>query len=179
MRNGPAMSTVAPERHEVVVLALPDVTAFEIGLASRFLGAAVDGDGRRLYRVRVATMDGGPVRTSGGYSVLPEHDASIAATAQTLVAPAGSPPSGVRDGGVPAWAAQSLDRRLPADLPPHLPGAGRSLDVTGASPPEEPRGLDVWLSGLYRRRPRSSGAAGIDVGLRLRHRGAPGCPTSR
>ena len=89
MCNDPAMPAAGdPQRHEVVVLALPNVTAFEIGLASRFLGTAVDGDGRRLYRVRVATMDGGPVRTSGGYSVLPEHDASVVATAQTLVVPA-------------------------------------------------------------------------------------------
>jgi len=61
--------------------------AFEIGLPSKFLGSAVDGDGRPLYRVRVASLNGGPVRTSGGYSVLPEHDASILATADTVVVP--------------------------------------------------------------------------------------------
>ena len=103
MCNDPAMSTAAaPDRHEVAVLALPNVTAFEIGLASRFLGTAVDGAGRRLYRVRVATMDGGPVRTSGGYSVLPEHDASIAATAQTLVVPAVHGGTPMIDGTLPA-----------------------------------------------------------------------------
>jgi transcriptional regulator GlxA family with amidase domain len=103
MCKDPAMSTAdAPDRHEVVVLALPDVTAFEIGLASRFLGTAVDGAGRRLYRVRVATMDGGPVRTSGGYSVLPEHDASIAVTAQTLVVPAVHGGTAMTDGTLPA-----------------------------------------------------------------------------
>ncbi|WP_324273693.1 helix-turn-helix domain-containing protein [Blastococcus brunescens] len=37
-----------------------------------------------------------------------------------------------------------------------------------------PRGAHLWLSTTYRRRPRSSGAAGNDVGLRLRHLGAPG-----
>src|SRR3954467_12366778 len=73
--------------HEVGVLALPDPMAFELGLASKFLGGAVDADERPLYRVRVATLDGGPVRTSGGYSVLPEHDASILATADTVVVP--------------------------------------------------------------------------------------------
>src|SRR3954454_15029771 len=57
--------------HEVVVLALPDPMAFELGLASKFLGGAVDAEERPLYRVRVATLDGGPVRTSGGYFVLP------------------------------------------------------------------------------------------------------------
>ena len=58
-------------------------------------------------------------------------------------------------------------------------GTARSPDVTCHSPSNRTRPGRVWLSTTYRRRPRSSGAAGIDVGLRLRHRGAPGCPTSR
>jgi transcriptional regulator GlxA family with amidase domain len=74
-------------RHEVAVLALPDVVAFELGLPHRLLGGAVDDDGRSLYRVRVATVDGGPVRTSAGYRVLPEHDASILRTADTVIVP--------------------------------------------------------------------------------------------
>jgi transcriptional regulator GlxA family with amidase domain len=40
-----------------------------------------------LYRVRVATLDGGPVRTSAGFSVQPEHDGSLLETAQTVVVP--------------------------------------------------------------------------------------------
>ena len=83
-----------PERHQVAVLALPHVVAFELGLPHKLLGGAVDDDGRPLYRVRVATLDGGPVRTSAGYRVLPEHDASILRTAQTVVVPgivAGAP----------------------------------------------------------------------------------------
>src|SRR4051794_32851864 len=54
-----------------------------------------------------------------------------------------------------------------------------SPDVTGDSSQKRTDGGAVWLSTTYRRRPRSSGAAGIDVGLRLRHRGAPGCLMSR
>ena len=107
MCNDPAMKS---ERHEVVVLALPNVQAFEVGLASRFLGGAVDGDGSRLYRVRVATLDGGPVRTSGGYSVLPEHDASIVATAQTLVVPAVDGGPAMTEGTLPADVAELLQR---------------------------------------------------------------------
>src|SRR5918998_1678673 len=75
------------EPHEVAVLALPDVVAFELGLPHRLIGSAVDDAGRRLYRVRVATLDGGPVRTSAGYGVLPEHDASILRTADTVIIP--------------------------------------------------------------------------------------------
>jgi transcriptional regulator GlxA family with amidase domain len=109
MCKDPAMAPRSPsERHDVVVLALPNVQAFEIGLASRFLGGAVDGDGRRLYRVRVATLDGGPVRTSGGYSVLPEHDASIVAEADTLVVPAVNGGPAMTDGTLPGDVAALL-----------------------------------------------------------------------
>src|SRR3954447_23764272 len=76
-----------PERHEVAVLPLPNCVAFELGLPHRLLGSAVDADERPLYRVRVATLDGGPVRPSAGFSVLPEHDASALATARTVVVP--------------------------------------------------------------------------------------------
>jgi transcriptional regulator GlxA family with amidase domain len=75
------------ELHDVAVLALPNVVAFELGLPHKLIGTAVDDDGRRLYRVRVATIDGGPVRTSAGYRVLPEHDASILRTADTVIIP--------------------------------------------------------------------------------------------
>jgi transcriptional regulator GlxA family with amidase domain len=78
--------------HEVAVLALPHVVAFELGLPHRFLGRAFDDADQPLYRVRTATLDGGPVRTSAGYSVLPEHDASILRTADTVVFP------GIMDG---------------------------------------------------------------------------------
>src|SRR3954462_12370848 len=104
MCKDPAMR--AP--HEVVVLALPDPMAFELGLASKFLGGAVDADERPLYRVRVATLDGGPVRTSGGFSVLPEHDASVLATADTVVVPGIHLPSALPGGRLPDEAADAL-----------------------------------------------------------------------
>jgi transcriptional regulator GlxA family with amidase domain len=111
MCNDPAMGT-SPQ--EVAVLLLPDSMAFEIGLPHKFLGSAVDPDGRRLYRVRVATLDGGPVRTSAGYSVLPEHDASILAAADTVVIP------GVH--GTPAMT----DGTLPSDIEDLLRRTARS-----------------------------------------------------
>jgi transcriptional regulator GlxA family with amidase domain len=95
-------------RHEVAVLALPHVVAFELGLPHRFLGGAVDAAGRPLYRVRTCTVDGGPVRTSAHYAVLPDHDASILATAATVVVPGivGGPP--VTEGRLDPAAAAAL-----------------------------------------------------------------------
>jgi transcriptional regulator GlxA family with amidase domain len=106
MCKDPAM----PRPHEVVVLALPDPMAFELGLASKFLGSAVDARERRLYRVRVATLDGGPVRTSGGYSVLPEHDASILDEADTVVVPGLHLPTSMPGDRLPGDVAEVLRR---------------------------------------------------------------------
>jgi transcriptional regulator GlxA family with amidase domain len=108
---------LAPPVTEVAVLALPHVVAFELGLPHRFLGGAVGDDGRPLYRVRTCTVDGGPVRTSAHYSVLPDHDASILRTAATIVVPGivGGPP--VTEGRLePALAAALATRRPDARL---------------------------------------------------------------
>ena len=109
----PAMPHDAPDsrqRHEVAVLALPETMAYEVGLPHQFLGSATGPDGRRLYRVRVASMDGGPVRTSAGYSLLPEHDASILQTAQTVVLPGVYGTSAMTDGTLPDDVADLLRR---------------------------------------------------------------------
>jgi transcriptional regulator GlxA family with amidase domain len=111
-------------RHEVAVLALPHVVAFELGLPHRFLGGAVDTAGRPLYRVRTCTVDGGPVRTSAHYAVLPDHDASILATAATVVVPGivGGPP--VTEG--------RLDPAVAAALATCTPGRRLVSICTGA-----------------------------------------------
>jgi transcriptional regulator GlxA family with amidase domain len=111
MCKDPAMAPRSPAaRHEVAVLALPETMAYEVGLPHQFLGSAVGPDGRRLYRVRVASLDGGPVRTSAGYSLLPEHDASILDEAQTVVIPGIYGTSAMTDGTVPVELADLLRR---------------------------------------------------------------------
>jgi putative intracellular protease/amidase len=45
------------------------------------------GRGERLYEVRTCTADGGPVRSSGGFRVLPDHGPEILDDAQTVIIP--------------------------------------------------------------------------------------------
>ena len=59
--------------------------------------------------MRVATVDGGPVRTSAGYSVLPEHDASILRTADTVVVPGIQRGAAVERGGLEDAVGAALD----------------------------------------------------------------------
>ena len=113
LARDPAMDPAGAQpgdRHEVVVLALPGAMAYEVGLPSQFLGSAVDPDGSRLYRVRVASLDGGPVRTSAGYSILPEHGAEILATAQTVVVPGIYGTAAMTEGTVSAELGELLQR---------------------------------------------------------------------
>lgn len=76
-----------PEPHEVAVVALDGVVGLELGLPHRLLGIAEDADGHPLYRVRTATVDGGPVRAADGWSVLVDHDLSVLDEAATVVVP--------------------------------------------------------------------------------------------
>ncbi|MFF0750537.1 GlxA family transcriptional regulator [Streptomyces sp. NPDC004267] len=80
--------------HRVVVLALPGVVPYELGIPGKAFGLAF-GPGRApLYEVITCTPDGRPVRTSEDYAIAVEHDASVIATADTLiVAPISDPMS--------------------------------------------------------------------------------------
>lgn len=75
--------------HRMVVLALDQVVAFELGVARQIFGSsgAVDERGRPLYEVRVCTVDGEPVMTTAGYRAAPEFGPAILADADTVVIP--------------------------------------------------------------------------------------------
>ena len=63
--------------------------------------------------MRTCTVDGGPVRTSAHYTVLPDHDASILATASTIVVPGIVGGSPVVEGRLDPPVAVALAGRRP------------------------------------------------------------------
>jgi transcriptional regulator GlxA family with amidase domain len=73
--------------HQVAVLVLDGVAAFDLGTPGQILGAARTKAGHHLYAVRTCTADGGPVRTSGGFQILPDHGPEILETADTVIVP--------------------------------------------------------------------------------------------
>jgi transcriptional regulator GlxA family with amidase domain len=109
--------------HQVAVLALDGVVAFDLGVPSQVLGAARDPDGTRLYDVRVC---GGPVRSTAGFTVVPEHDLSILTTAGTVIVPGIGSGSAVTDGTVAAEVGAVLRAA-------HARGARIISICTGAS----------------------------------------------
>lgn len=78
--------------HRVVVLCLEPLIGFDMTIVPQVLEAARDSRGERYYEVRVASLDGRPVATHKGYSVLPEHGPEVLSWAQTVVIPGMSHP---------------------------------------------------------------------------------------
>ncbi|GIE74731.1 AraC family transcriptional regulator [Actinoplanes philippinensis] len=77
--------------HRVVVLALPGVYPFEMGIPKRVFGSVVDSAGAPLYEVVTAGLGAGPVPTAADFAVTVEHGPEILATAGTVVVPALEP----------------------------------------------------------------------------------------
>lgn len=73
--------------HQVVVLVLHGVAAFDLGTPAQILGAARADDDTRLYDIRTCTADAGPVRTSGGFTMVPDYGPEILDTADTVIIP--------------------------------------------------------------------------------------------
>ncbi|MCO6004799.1 helix-turn-helix domain-containing protein [Actinoallomurus purpureus] len=81
------MTSPAGSPHRVAVLALDGVIPFELGIPGRIFEAALGPDDEPLYEVVTCTVDGRPVRTAADFSITVEHDATILATADTVVFP--------------------------------------------------------------------------------------------
>jgi transcriptional regulator GlxA family with amidase domain len=73
--------------HRVVVLALDTVIGYDMAIPPQILREAADKDGRPLYDVRICGLDRSPVRVASGYTMVPDHDASILADADTVIVP--------------------------------------------------------------------------------------------
>jgi transcriptional regulator GlxA family with amidase domain len=117
MRKNQAM------KHSIAVLALDGVVAFDLGVPTQVFGAARDAAGERLYSVRVC---GSPVHSTAGFRVVPEHDLSALATADTVILPGVGAGSPVTDGTVAPEVAAALRAA-------HTRGARIVSICTGAS----------------------------------------------
>ncbi|MFE3599522.1 GlxA family transcriptional regulator [Streptomyces sp. NPDC059142] len=90
MSQGPIRPPHRADRpHRVVVLALPGVIPFELGIPQRIFGRARGAARERLYTVVTCTAGApGPVPTDADFAILVEHGAEALATADTVVVPA-------------------------------------------------------------------------------------------
>jgi transcriptional regulator GlxA family with amidase domain len=106
MCKDPAMAV-----HEVTVLLLEPVVGFDAAIPPQLLQAAVDEQGRPLYRVTMAGLRPGRVRTEAGYDFDVPAGAQALATADTVIVP----------------GTRMLGPRHQASLPPGLASALASI----------------------------------------------------
>jgi len=110
--------------HRVVVLALDDVVAFDLGVPTQIFHGARDTNLHRFYDVRIVTPDGQPVRSSAGFTVTPDHGPEEIERADTVIV------SGI-DGRSPHMGPD-IDPRVRAALDRVRPGTRVMSICTGA-----------------------------------------------
>lgn len=94
--------------HRIVVVALPGVFPYELGIPARFFRAA-HRDGEPLYSVTTCTLDGLPVPTNADFTVTPASDRRALDTADTIIVP---PWSAAETSDDPIGLAEFGDRRI-------------------------------------------------------------------
>jgi len=94
--------------HRVVVLLLEPSIGYDAVIPVQLFGEAVDDRGRGLYDVTMASLDGGPVRTSSGYSITPQDDVSALAAADTVIIPGTQLPGPRSEGAIPPDVSAAL-----------------------------------------------------------------------
>ncbi|MFC4531954.1 GlxA family transcriptional regulator [Sphaerisporangium dianthi] len=78
--------------HRIAVLALDHFSTLDLGIPGQVFRVAEDAEGRPLYEIVTCTPGGRAVRGPAGFSVVPDHDLSVLATADTVIVP------GIHDG---------------------------------------------------------------------------------
>src|ERR671933_238284 len=96
--------------HRVAVLALDPVVGYDMAIPPQILREATDRDGVPLYDVRICGLDRSPVRVASGYTMVPDHDASILAEADTVIVPGTRVEGPRRRGTLPSDIEKALAR---------------------------------------------------------------------
>jgi transcriptional regulator GlxA family with amidase domain len=112
--------------HLIAVLALDGVIAFDLGTSTQVFHAALDHQDERLYQVRICTPGGGPVCSSAGFTITPEHGLELLAHADTVLV------AGVHY-GAPVMSSGTLDESVRCALRSAAQRNARIMSVcTGA-----------------------------------------------
>jgi transcriptional regulator GlxA family with amidase domain len=100
--------------HRIAVLALDTVVGYDMSIPPQIFAEATDGDGGRLYDIRICGLDRSPIRVASGYTMTPDHGAEILADSDTVIIPGTRVAGPRRHGTMPAEIAEAL-----ATIPAH------------------------------------------------------------
>jgi transcriptional regulator GlxA family with amidase domain len=105
MRKNRAMP-LPSDGHVIAVLVLDGVVGFDLGTPPQVFNAARRADEQRLYTTRVCAA--GPVRSTAGFTVVPDFGLGELATADTVIVPGVGAGGPVTDGTLPADVRDGL-----------------------------------------------------------------------
>ncbi|WP_187764689.1 GlxA family transcriptional regulator [Saccharopolyspora spinosa] len=94
--------------HRIAVLGIPDVVGFDLAIPSQIFAGARDEDGEPFYDVQVGSLDGGPIRTTKGFSILPGASPDFLTAPDTLIIPGTYVAGPCTDGSIDAALADYL-----------------------------------------------------------------------
>ncbi len=94
--------------HRIALLVLDPVIGYDMAIPPQIFAEATDKNGERLYDVRVCGVDRSPVRVASGFTMVPDHDASILAESDTVIIPGTAVDGPRRRGTMPAELASAL-----------------------------------------------------------------------
>ncbi|MFH8342731.1 GlxA family transcriptional regulator [Streptomyces sp. AM6-12] len=100
------MTVAAP--HQVVVLAIAPVVAFDLSIPAQMLATVPSRGPGAAYCVRTITPDGAAVPTANGYDVVPRGDLSLLAHADTVIVAGTRSPELLEDGVLDSRVAEAL-----------------------------------------------------------------------
>jgi transcriptional regulator GlxA family with amidase domain len=92
--------------HRIAVLVLDHVVGFDLGTATQIFNASRISDQDRYYQVRVCGT--GPVRSTAGFTVVPDFGLDELTTADTVLVPGVDGGGPVTDGTIPAEIRTAL-----------------------------------------------------------------------
>ena len=89
--SAPAARVKGMANHDVLVVLFDGVQSLDVtGPTEVFAGAGPAAGIPEAYRIRTASLGGGPVRTSSGLGLLPDEDLRLSAPPRTLLVPGGT-----------------------------------------------------------------------------------------
>ncbi|WP_344683129.1 GlxA family transcriptional regulator [Saccharopolyspora taberi] len=94
--------------HQVAVLALAPVVAFDLSIPAQMLASVETRTGSAAYEVRTVTPDGSEVPTVNGYGVTPQGDLTLLKHADTVIVAGTRCPDVLEDGAVDSRIAEAL-----------------------------------------------------------------------
>ncbi|MHB1172811.1 MAG: GlxA family transcriptional regulator [Lacisediminihabitans sp.] len=94
--------------HRIAVVAVEGAVPLDLGIPVQIFGVVTGAHDEPLYTVELCTPTGGPIRTAGGFTLLPDHGLELLHRADTVIVAGPSCESEAAHGRIPPELADGL-----------------------------------------------------------------------